>query len=255
MIWLSKVLPAFVLPIGLTLLLVLAGLWTRRRALIWAGLAVLWLSSTPLLSNGLIRAVEGHAVRIQATDAPRADAIVVLSEGRIVAPGKAAISEWEDPDRFFGGVELLKAGKAPLLVFTGGWAPWEPSAPPEGEVLVRYATAMGLPADSVVTTGRVRNTAEEATAVAALLRARRTVGAVGKSGPTVLLVTSAFHMARARRLFQRAGMSVEPFPVDFQVSADRKWSVLDLVPRGEALRETERAAQEVYGRLFDLIFR
>jgi hypothetical protein len=49
--------------------------------------------------------------------------VSVLSEGRLVAPGNAAVSEWKDADRFFGGVELFKAGKSPLLVFTGGAAP------------------------------------------------------------------------------------------------------------------------------------
>jgi hypothetical protein len=58
-----------------------------------------------------------------AVDASEADAIVVLSEGRVVVPGKAAVSEWSDADRFFGGVELFRAGKSPLLVFTGGAAP------------------------------------------------------------------------------------------------------------------------------------
>ena len=32
----------------------------------------------------------------------------------------------------------------------------------------------------------------------------------------ILLVSSAFHMRRAQRLFERQGMKVEPFPVDFQ---------------------------------------
>jgi uncharacterized SAM-binding protein YcdF (DUF218 family) len=255
MIYLPKVLAVFVLPVGATLILVSVGLWARRRILIWVGLAVLWLCSTPLVSDALIRVVEGRAVRIPATDAPRADAVVVLGGGRIVAPGKAAISEWGDPDRFFGGVELYRAGKAPLLVFTGGWQSWEPSASPEGEVLAQYARGMGVAADSVVTTGRVSNTAQEAAAVALLLRARRTAGADAGSATTVLLVTSAYHMARARRLFQHAGLKVEPFPVDFQVSAARTLSVLDFLPNAEALMETERAGHELYGRLFDLLFR
>ena len=72
----------------------------------------------PLVSGSLMRAIEGRADRIPASDAPIADAIVVLSGYRIIAPGRAAISEWTDPDRFFCGVELFKAEKSPLLVFT-----------------------------------------------------------------------------------------------------------------------------------------
>src|ERR1035437_9271025 len=62
-IYLHKILPVFVLPVGITLLLVLAGLRLRRRWLIWSGVAVLWLSSTPLISAYAVRATEGWAER------------------------------------------------------------------------------------------------------------------------------------------------------------------------------------------------
>ena len=255
MIYLHKILPVFVLPVGITILLVLAGLRLRRRWLIWAGMAVLWLSSTPLVSGLAVRAAEGWAERGLAADASEADAIVVLSEGRVVAPGKAAVSEWNDADRFFGCVELFKAGKSPLLVFTGGASPWDPSAAPEGDILAGYAKAMGVPDGQIVKTPRVTNTAEEALAVATLLRARLS-GPTWRGGPPrVLLVTSAFHMPRARRLFERAGMSVIPFPVDFQVSAGGTVSVLDFLPTAGALAQTEMAWREGYGRLFYFVVR
>lgn len=245
MIYVRTILPIFFLPLGLTLLLVLAGLLLRRRALIWAALAVLWLASTPIISALGFRAVEGWAERRLSTDVPLADAIVVLSDGgRVVAPGPAAISESGDPDRFYGGMELFRAGKAPLLVFTGGWAPWEANAPLEGEILKKYAIAWGVPPERVITTGLVTNTADEAQAVATLLRERQT------NAPRVLLVTSAFHMPRAQRLFEGTGLAVTPFPVDFQVSEAGVLSVIDFVPSAGALERTQTAVREVYGRLF-----
>ena len=249
-IYLHKVLPVFLLPAGLALLLVLAGLLLRRRPLIWVGFAVLWLGSTPIISDFLVRSAEGWAERGQAIDAPRADAIVVLSGGRVIAPGAAAVSEWTDADRFYGGVELFQAGKAPLLVFTGGWTPWEPKAKPEGEVLIEYAKALGVPGKSMVTTGAVVNTAEEAQAVALLLAQRNAIGNGQVSRPHILLVTSAFHMPRAQRLFERAGLDVAPFPVDFKVSAGRVLGVMDFLPSGEAMAHTEIAWRELYGRWY-----
>ena len=136
-------------------LAVLVGLLLRRRWLIWTGIAFLWLSSIPLVGGFLVRAAEGWAERIPASDAPIVDAIVVLSAGRTIAPGRTSISEWGDPDRFFGGVELFKAGKAPLLVFTEAGSPWEPDAPLEGEILAQHARALGIPPDHIVTTGQV----------------------------------------------------------------------------------------------------
>ena len=244
MIYFNKILPIFVLPLGITIILMLAGLVLRRRLLVWLSLAILWISSMPLISSPLMRAAEGWADRSVAADVANADAIVVLSGGRVIAPGPGATSEWNDPDRFFGGVELFQLGKAPLLVFTGAPHSWGPNGRLEGEILKRYATAMGIPDKEIITTGRVLNTAEEAAAVSALLHARQA------SQPHVLLVTSAFHMTRAQALFERAGLMVTPFPVDFQVSAVGRLDVLDFLPHPGALKQTQTAIREAYGRLF-----
>jgi len=72
-----------------------------------------------------MRAVEGWQVRQPAASAPKADAIVVLSGMLRVVPGTHDTAEWRDAvDRFDAGVELARAGKAPLLVFTSEWYPW-----------------------------------------------------------------------------------------------------------------------------------
>jgi uncharacterized SAM-binding protein YcdF (DUF218 family) len=249
-LYLHKVLPVFLLPVGISLLLSLAGLLLRRRALIWIGVAILWLGSTPAISHFMIRSVEGWAERSQAIDAPPADAIVVLSGGRLVAPGAAAVSEWMDADRFYGGVELFHAGKAPLLIFTGGWSPWQPKAKPEGKISIEYAKALGVPLEAMVTTGVVVNTAEEAQAVAALLGKRRIKVPDDAGGLHILLVTSAFHMQRAQWLFEREGLKVTAFPVDFQVPAAGQLSAIDFLPGAGALNQTENALREMYGRFF-----
>lgn len=242
--FLSKLLPAFVLPLGVTLVAVLLGLWLRRRWLIGAGLVILWLSSLPFVGEFLGRAVEGGAERLPASAAPNADAIVVLSAGRRTAPGAAAISEWGDPNRFFAGVELFKAGKAPILVFTGAGTPGDPDTTLEGDILAQYATDLGIPPDHIVTTGLVLNTADEADAVTTALRQRPPPRAA-----EILLVTSAFHMPRASLLFERTGVRVTPFPVDF-VPVRIGIGLLDFVPSPAALWQSQRAIRELYGRLF-----
>jgi uncharacterized SAM-binding protein YcdF (DUF218 family) len=147
-------------------------------------------------------------------------------------------------------LDLFNAGKAPLLVFTGGWVPWDPRAVPEGELLAGYAKTLRVPADRIVTTVRVTNTAEEALAVATLLRERRPAPANVGTVPSVLLVTSAFHMPRARFLFEREGLTVVPFPVGFQGSGGGGGIVMNVLPTAAALRQTELAWREMYGRLF-----
>lgn len=57
-------------------------------------------------------------------------------------------------------------------------------------------------------------------------------------------------MTRAQALFERAGLMVTPFPVDFQVSAVGRLDVLDFLPHPGALKQTQTAIREAYGRLF-----
>lgn len=199
--------------------------------------------------------MEGGAERTRATDVAGASAIVVLSGGRVVAPGHAAISEWLDADRFYGGVELFKAGRAPRLVFTGGWSSRSPIDEPEGAILRGYARDLGIPDSSILVTGRVTTTAEEAVAVAELLRSRESAApsaaaSTRRDSASILLVTSAFHLPRARRVFEREGFTVVPFPVDFRGAAGGRIGILSFVPNAAALSGTEIALREAYGRAF-----
>ena len=119
MFYLSKLLPLFVLPVGLTLSALLVGLVLRFRWLIWMAVVLLWISSSPPVGQWMMRAAEASADRVPVTEGSQDDAIVVLSSGRSIAPGSGRVSEWGDAARFFGGVELFGTGKARLLVFTG----------------------------------------------------------------------------------------------------------------------------------------
>ncbi len=258
MTYVRQILPIFFLPIGVTLLLIAAGWYFRRRVLFAVAGAILWLSSTPALSGLLIRALERSTARVSVDSTPVSDAIVVLGGGRIATPGPPAIYEWREPDRFYGGVELAKADKAPVLVFVSPASPWSRDAPRVGDILSRYAVAMGVPAQRIRSTRPAANTADEAHAVAELLGGlRRSPGespAAGNGAPRILLVTSAFHMPRARMLFERAGFAVTPFPVEFQHWQNQHLVPLDFFPSADALKQAELAWHELYGRLFYRVF-
>jgi uncharacterized SAM-binding protein YcdF (DUF218 family) len=246
MLYLAKILPIFVLPAGVVILLLVLSLALRKRALAMAALAVLWLSSTPFVSDALMRSAEGWQVRRPASSAPRADAIVVLSGMLRAVPAAHDTVEWRDAvDRFDAGIELARAGKAPLLVFTSEWFPGDAGGMDKGRLLADRAVELGIARDRIVVSGRVSTTADEAKAVSELLAARG-----GSRGPkSVILVTSAFHLRRSALLFSRAGLSVIPFPVDFQTSAEPH-SLAGLFPTAGSLFTTETALREVYGYLY-----
>jgi len=239
---LSKILPLFVLPLGISLMLLTWGILRQKKRTALLGLALLLLASQPAVGRFMIRAAEGWAERPAVSALAPADAIVVLSAGRLLAPGPDRANEWADADRFFGGVGLFKAGKAPILVFTA--AERDSVGRSEGDVLSDFARALGVPADAILVTDDVLNTADEARETLVMLTA------TGTAAKRILLVTSAFHMPRARELFVREGFDVIPFPVDFAFSIDRKVSALDIFPSVGALNQTHTAFRELYGRAF-----
>jgi uncharacterized SAM-binding protein YcdF (DUF218 family) len=201
---------------------------------------LLYVLSTPIVSNAFFSYVEKDHVRQSSQRVGSAQAIVVLSGMLIdVKTAEGITQEWSDPDRFFAGVELFKANKSNQLIFTGGLLPWSKSDQAEGDVLRRYAIEMGIPKESIKVSGHAQNTFEEAKAVKALL---------GTNG-NIILVTSSFHMPRAKLHFERAGFEVIPFAVDYKVSYSQT-TFLDALPSAGALFKVDLGVREMIGRLY-----
>jgi len=176
------------------------------------------------------------------------DGIVVLSSGRHLPPGNSKIIEWYDPDRFIAGVDLYKANKSNRLIFTGGTNPLNSDLPPEGEIYIKEAISMGLPKNDLFTTYPVNNTFQEAKAIKKLLDDEFPL--IQKK---VILVTSAFHMKRAKKVFENEGIIVQPYPVDFKVSNKSFFSSLrnplKWVPSSTNLNKSSKAIREIMGRI------
>ncbi|HKQ65203.1 MAG TPA: YdcF family protein [Methylomirabilota bacterium] len=142
------------------------------------------------------------------------DAIVVL--GAWVSPSGTLSSE--SLRRTNHGIALYRRGLAPTLVLLGGSASGGPS---EADARAEQARLHGVPAQAIMTETRVRTTREEAARVKELLQS--------KGARTILLVTNAGHLARARPLFERAGFQVHPAPSDSFVESSSPESRLELM--------------------------
>lgn len=240
MIYLHKLLPLALSPIALILLLMAwTALWRSRITALLA-VVLLYAASVPVLSDPLFRAVEQRQLRLTPEAVEPVQAVVVLSGMMSNIQGKqGVVPEWGDSvDRYFGGVELYAAGKAPRLVFTGGLLPWQGEQEPEGHVLRRIAVRFGVSADAILVSGPAQNTEQESTAVRQLL---------GPDVQRIVLVTSAFHMSRAQRLFEQIGFVVTPYPVDFRVQV-RETTLMDFLPDAGAFLRTDIAVRELLGR-------
>ncbi len=244
MLLFNKILPLLVLPLGFSIICMLLGIILKKRLLLSYGVLWLWLFSMPVVGDGLMRFVEGGSFRVAVASLPKADGIVVLS-GMIDQVKGAPRGEWNGAvDRFEGGIDLFRAGKAPLLVFTRGQIPWQTDAVPEGELLKPRAVALGIPASAIRLTGKAENTADEA------LESKKLFGLETGVPKKIILVTSAFHMQRAAMLFEHAGFEVIPFRVDYRTADRYGATVLRYLPDYESLDNSATALRELLGRLF-----
>lgn len=237
-------------PLSLALL-ALAGLllmrWRRAAGAALAGASLLGLLvlGLPAVAFGLMGLAEGPPAP-DPRKAQGAGAVVILGGG----VARSAV-EWGGDtvggftlQRLRYGAHLARQTGLPVLVT--GAAPVAGMAGEAGEAELMRAVLLQEYGVAVRWfDGQARHTADNARHAAALLRAdgvRR-----------VLLVTSAFHMPRARLVFEREGLDVVPAPTGYLgwAGGDFEWS--HLVPSGDALRVSHVALRELAARGWYLV--
>jgi len=230
-------------PVSLVLLGLLGLLIARRRraagtAVATASLLALLLLSVPAVAVALMSRLEPPPLAD-----PRAvggaRAIVILGGGLAhAAPewGGETINAFS-LQRVRYGAWLARTARLPVLVT--GAAPKDGRAGEAATMRDALEREFGVPVRWF--DERARTTAGNAREAAVLLRAAGI--------DRVVLVTSAFHMPRAQRVFERAGLRVVAAPTGYFDSGEPlEWT--DLVPSGEALRTSHVALREMAANLF-----
>jgi uncharacterized SAM-binding protein YcdF (DUF218 family) len=285
----SKTLDLFVEPLfwGICMLFWCAAvLWrSRRRSAVSAATigSLLWLASSNAVAMGLWTRLES-GVAAKATRSEPYDAVIVLGGAVDEAPTWRRMTERgltfdtlqelhgydismnENAERLTAAWEVTRSGAARQVLLSGG--SWFPSsiAPPESVLASRLLQAWGIAESRIVLETESRNTRENADYTKRIADAR--------GWKSLLLVTSAFHMPRAEKEFERAGLSVDTLPVDFRAVGGRAGGApgtiganapattspvpspptptppgaLDLLPRSRSLSITAAALREYLGR-------
>lgn len=241
MIFLHKILPLFVMPTFLFLILITISAYKGFQKIIYFTILIFYVLSTSVFSNFIMKEVEGKYYYPNLKGVTKADAIVVLSGMmRINEFENNHILEWEDIDRFFKAIELYFSKKSNTIIFTGGKSPYNITKISEGDVLKQYAIKFGVKMDDILVTKEVLNTSEESIAVKNLIGIKK----------SILLVTSAFHMKRAKSIFEKKGFKVIPYKVDYKTPPNLSMNFIDFLPSSIGLRRTEIALRELLGRLY-----
>lgn len=237
----TDVVANLILPPAGPLLIAIAGLLlTRRHRRLGSGvgacgIALLWALSLPVVGTSLLRPLEPPP--LVRSDLAGAQAIVVLGGGVIDYSAEYAgpVVGYHSWTRLRYGAHLARETGLPILLTAGN--PY--GKVPEAEVMASVLkTDYGLEA-RWVEKASVTTAENAARSFAMLARERKT---------RIALVTTAWHMPRARRAFEAAGFAVVPSATGYVSRAPLR--PLDFLPSTSGLHQTRIALWELLGALW-----
>jgi uncharacterized SAM-binding protein YcdF (DUF218 family) len=215
---------------------------TKTALRLFAGaIALFLLCGFSPLSDWLLGSLEDRATAMAATGLDGASGIIVLGgglEGEVQPHGLAAMDKY--------GGRLAETTKLALrypslpIIFSGGDARLVKlgGEAPEAEFARRFFERYGISPPRLILEGHARNTFENASLTAMLLRP--------KPEQNWILVTSAFHMPRAKALFEGQGFHVLAYPVDYRANRQHR-SKRGLGSFFDPFRRIDLAAKEWAG--------
>lgn len=228
-------------PAGNLLLLLAARLLRRWRRLAWTlvfvSLASLYLLSAPITLGWLASKLETiPAFDLANPAAQRVEAIVVPGSGRYTEPPEFDhdVVSIRTLERLRYAARVQRTTGWPIAVVGG--APLDDAAP-EGVLMAEsLQTDFGVPVQWVE--DRSNNTAENAR------NARALMGEV----KTIVLVTQAIDMPRAKEAFEAVGFEVVPAPIGFITrDADGVVGPFDFIPDASILAAARVVLHEYLG--------
>ncbi|MBA2944073.1 YdcF family protein [Paenibacillus sp. CGMCC 1.16610] len=247
MLYLIKIAYTLLFPPGIVILLLFCiALWLQQKkeyiGTLLIGLAVLllYVCSMPYFSNELLNSIERRYtppaqvsgdVIVMLTGGATLDTPDPLTKGEGYLTGNTAA-------RVLTIAELYRSTKLPILL-SGGQVFTDSGN--ESQISKRHLIALGVPEASIFLDDTSRNTEENALHTQAMLTAN------GWQHP--ILVTSAFHMARSVKQFQKLKVDVTPYPTDYISQGQQALGISKFIPSASGLSNTSIALKEYLGLL------
>lgn len=143
--------------------------------------------------------------------------------------------------RLTQALELYQSGKFEYLLLSGGSGYMFGQEPSEAIEIEQFLIRMGVPENCILTEFRSRNTYENA------LYSKELIEHFFKEDPSILLITSAFHMPRTKACFSKQNLKFDVFPVDFLGEKTRLVPESILIPDRLGFYRWERLIKEWIG--------
>jgi uncharacterized SAM-binding protein YcdF (DUF218 family) len=111
----------------------------------------------------------------------------------------------------------------------------------EAEVMARLAEKLGVPKEKIMVEGKSINTWTSAAELNKMF---------ANKNISIGLVTSAFHMKRSEREFQKYFNNVVPFPANYYYASSAENIFVKYAPQTSSLSKTSLALKEIVGQLW-----
>jgi uncharacterized SAM-binding protein YcdF (DUF218 family) len=142
-------------------------------------------------------------------------------------------------NRYTKATKLLANHTASHLLFTGGNSDINPDAFTEANFVKTELKKQNFADSLILLDGKARNTSENAIFAGQLLKQ-------ANLKPPYLLVTSAFHMRRAKLIFKKAGINIVPYTSNNN-GGKRDIFLKDFLPDIDAIIEWNLYIKEMVG--------
>lgn len=250
---LIKAISALLYPIGLVFVLaILAWVFSRLRRRKLARLAkllsvlVLILASNPMVAKWSVSSLERQYPPRSIDEIKKHDVILVLGGGLNTPLSPTSRTQiGSHSDRYWFARQLFKAAKADKIILSGGNLYEQPKFQGEAYYAAQLLQEWGVPKSAIEIETSSRNTEQNLHYSANYLN--------NAEIESMLLVTSAFHMPRALRLFKVLPIRVTPASADILVRKQNAPSIFNWIPSSSAISLTTLAAHEYYGAWFSAL--
>jgi uncharacterized SAM-binding protein YcdF (DUF218 family) len=245
----SKFLAYLLSPLSLVLILFLFGataaiLGGRRlsRFLLATGIILIMVSSSPIVATALVTSLEHQYPPTPVSNTVNSKLIVVLG-GALAMPLKPRLEAElvDSSDRILHAFRLFQAGKAPVIYVSAGNLTKTDNELPEASYISQLLMEWGIPGHVIIKGGSSRTTRENAAETRAYLEQNSLLD------EPVLLVTSALHMPRAVKTFEKAGIRVIPSVTDVSAGGTPVPGILKWLPSLGALNQVTKSWHEYLG--------
>jgi len=243
---LSKILLFLIQPLNWIVGLLLAAWLVKnkqwKKRLFIAGMVVLLFFTNGFISNSILKAWEVEPTPI--AELPNYTTGIILTgiTDREIKP-KDRVYFHKGADRVTHALHLYRIGKIEKIVISGGNSEVIPEDDDvaEADNIIGFFTMAGVSLQDIIIDNQARNTHESALNCKQILEQQF-------PGEKHLLITSAFHMRRAKPCYDKVGLRVDGFSCDFNTGRGDEFNLIGaLLPSASALQQWNILLKEWIG--------